>query len=300
MQNILRSALPHSPIFSGAMFTVLVYSCLVVYLYKSLPHIPEIEAKDTFAATSVAISLIFAFRINSAYDRWWEARKLWGQLVNDLRNLSIKFDLYFDADEKEKTIFGNLLIAFAFSLKHHLRSLRYNPAWAGISLADQGVVNVPLHLAKLVFAAVEGHRKKSSHDRLQLLLLDSHMRALLDICGACERIRGSRIAGWFQASIWVWLITYLTLLPWLIAGEFGWATVVITLFAAYFGIAVELIAEEIQEPFGCDPNDLPLDAICLTIAQSVQQILRANPPDVKAMDGLTEAAVHPLSSSSGG
>ena len=75
------------------MFTVFIYSILVVLLVKYVPHFQGVEAKDITATTSIGVGLIFAFRINSAYDRWWEARKLWGQLVNEMRNLAIKFDL---------------------------------------------------------------------------------------------------------------------------------------------------------------------------------------------------------------
>jgi ion channel-forming bestrophin family protein len=286
MLKILRAALPHSRVFWGAMTIVAAYSGLVVFLFQYLPHIPSVEAKDITAVSSLAVGLIFAFRVNSAYDRWWEGRKLWGQLVNDLRNLSIKFDLYFDADEKSRRDFGNLLITFAFALKHHLRSRHYNLAWAGLSAPEQPIANVPLHIATLIYESVEKSRKESSHERLQLLLLDTHMKALMDICGACERIRNTPIAGWFQASIWIWLITYLTLLPWLLCDEFHKTTVLIVLFAAYFGIALELLAEDMQEPFGCDQNDLPTDAICLNIAASVQQVLYERPENTQSLDGI--------------
>ncbi len=93
MLKVLRAALPHSRIFWGAMLAVAAYSGLVVFIFQYLPHIPSLEAKDITAVSSIGVGLIFAFRVNSAYDRWWEGRKLWGQLVNDLRNLSIKFAL---------------------------------------------------------------------------------------------------------------------------------------------------------------------------------------------------------------
>jgi putative membrane protein len=252
------------------MSYVFLYSSAVVYFIKFLPHLPRIEANDITAASSIVIGLIVAFRINSAYDRWWEGRKLWGQLVNEIRNLSIKYDLYFDASDNDKKSFGKLLIAFAFSFKDHLRG-RTN--WAGLTPSEPCPKNVPLQIAKLIFADVEKHRQTTSHDRLELLLFDSHMKALMDICGSCERIANSPIAGWFQASIWVWVIAYLSSLPWLMVDELHAMTIVVTLFAAYFSITLELIAEEIQEPFGCEINDLPTDKICLTIADSVEQIL---------------------------
>ena len=286
MLKILRAALPHSHVFWGAMFVIAAYSGLVVYLFQYLPHIPSVEGKDITAFSSIAVGLIFAFRVNTAYDRWWEGRKLWGQLVNELRNLSIKFDLYFQTDAAEKQAFGSLLIAFAFALKHHLRGLTYNLSRAGLAAPERQVENVPLHIANLIYSTVEKLKKANPPERIELLLLDSHMKALMDICGACERIRNSPIAGWFQASIWIWLITYLTLLPWLICEEFQKSTVLMVLFVAYFGIGLELLAEDMQEPFGCEPTDLPTDAICLTVARSVQQILYQSPESTEHLDAI--------------
>jgi putative membrane protein len=87
MKRFIKAAIPKSPVFRGTMTGLMLYSIAVVMLVKYVPHFQGMEAKDITATTSIVVGLIFAFRVNSAYDRWWEGRKLWGQLVNDLRNV---------------------------------------------------------------------------------------------------------------------------------------------------------------------------------------------------------------------
>jgi putative membrane protein len=282
LEKIARAAMPKSPVFWGAMLAVFVYSLMVVYFVNFLPHMQAMEAEDITTKSSIAIGLIFAFRVNSSYDRWWEGRKLWGQLVNELRNLSIKYDLYFQSTADEKKAFGNLIVAFAFALKNHLRDRKYDLAHAGIQVKEGTAEHVPLYISQLIYKnvqqkALENQNLKANpsgiDSHLELLLLDSHMRALMDVCGACERIKSSPVAGWIQASIWIWMMAYFAILPWLLADQFRLGTVFIELFAAYFAIALELLAEDMQEPFGYDHNDLPTDIICLGIAKTTNQIL---------------------------
>jgi putative membrane protein len=261
------------------MALVFLYSTLIVYLVKYVPHFQGVEAKDITSASSIVIGLIFAFRINSAYDRWWEARKLWGQLVNEVRNLCIKFDLYFDVTEEEKAEFGLLLIAFAYSLKDHLRGIRTDLQSLGINVETekQARLHLPLLTSSMIFQFVQSKRAGASHEFFDFVLMDRHLSALMDVCGACERILTTPVASWFQASIWMWLVVYLAILPWLLADEFHFTAIVIVLFAGYFGVALELLAEEIQEPFGFAVNDLPTDKFCATISASVCQILHTVP-----------------------
>ena len=285
MKHFFRAAFPRSPIFGRTMSLLFVYSILIVYLVKYVPHFQGVEAKDITSASSIAIGLIFAFRINSAYDRWWEARKLWGQLVNELRNLCIKFDLYFDVSPEEKSEFGLLVIAFPFTLKDHLRGIRTDLKSMGVNVDDASSAkqHLPLLTASMIFQFIQSKRKHASHEFFDFILMDKHLSSMMDVCGACERILTTPIAEWFKVGIWTWLIVYLTILPWLLADEFHVWTVIIVWFAGYFGVALELLAEEIQEPFGCDVNDLKTDKYCMTIANSVTQILNTVPVNLPAL-----------------
>lgn len=291
MKQFIKSAFPKSIVFWRTMAGLVFYSVVVVLLVKHVPHFQGVEAKDITWTTSVVIGLIFAFRINSAYDRWWEGRKLWGQLVNELRNLCIKFDLYFDVSKKEKSDFGLMLVGFACSLRDHLRGFKTDLNAIGLELGTPlECEHLPLFTAAKIIQFVQARRSKASHADLDFLLLDKHLSSLMDICGACERIRNTPISSWFQSSIWLWLLVYLSMLPWLLADEFHSWTIVITIFAGNFFIALELLAEEIQEPFGTDQNDLPTDKYCLTIANSVRQILATVPDNMSELKELASQA----------
>ena len=279
MNRFFLAAFPHSPVFGRTLLALFVYSILIVFLVKHVPHFQGMEAIDITASSSIAIGLIYAFRINSAYDRWWEGRKLWGQLVNDLRNLCIKFDLYFDVSSEEKAEFGNLVSAFPFALKDHLRGIRTDVSTLGVALPEsrKSEPHIPILMASLIIEFVQKKRMNTSHEFIDFLIIDKHLSAMMDVCGACERIKNTPISKWFSVSIWLWLTVYLTMLPWLLADELHNWTVLVVLFAGYFGVALELIAEEIQEPFGLDANDLRTDKYAETIAESVRQILHTVP-----------------------
>ena len=288
MKRFINAAIPKSHKFRQAMLGLIIYSGAVVYIDKYVPHFQGIEAKDITATTSIVIGLIFAFRINSAYDRWWEGRKLWGQLVNDLRNACIKFDMYFDVSSQDKSDFGLLLVGFACALKDHLRGNRTNLKAMGIDFGEveNESPHLPLLTSSKIFQFVQQRRDRASHEAFDYLLLDRHLAALMDICGACERIKSTPISGWFRSSIWMWLTVYLSILPWLLADEFHLWTIIIVVFAGYYGITLELLAEEIQEPFGCDQNDLPTDKFCQTIAESARQVLKCEPDNMAEIEQL--------------
>jgi putative membrane protein len=243
-------------------------------LIKRFPDVHLGETSQALQVSTVAIGLVFAFRINSAYDRWWEGRKLWGQLVNDLRNLSVKYPRYLEVSDEVRIRFARLLVAFAYTLKHHLRNDRFDMTLLNLEPPPPDTPHMPLYVTEQIYDILSQTPPRANASHISQLLIDAHAKALMDICGACERIKSSPISGWFTASIWIWISTYLMLLPWVVAPHMSYWTIPVMVFCGYFGIALELLAEEIQDPFGIDPGDLPLDQICHNIARSLEQSLR--------------------------
>jgi putative membrane protein len=273
LRKIIRPALVNPSVLGRAMFLVITYTTVVVLLNDRFPNIHLGETSQALQLSTIAIGLVFTFRLNTAYDRWWEGRKLWGQLVNDLRNLSIKFPRYLELAEDSKIRFARLCVAFAYTLKHHLRSDRFDMTLLNLEPPPPQAVHMPLYVTEQIYDILSSTAPRSNASHISQLLIDAHAKALMDICGACERIKSSPISGWFTASIWIFLSTYLLLLPWLVAPHLNYWTIVVMVFCSYFAIALELLAEEIQDPFGCDPGDLPLDQICHNIARSLEQTL---------------------------
>jgi len=220
------------------------------------------------------LGLLLVFRTNTAYDRWWEGRKLWGQLVNDSRNLCLKIRALPAIPLAEARHLGRLLTSFARALKEHLRE----GVRAGqLSLYGGNVraepTHVPIHLASLVRGQIAGWRREGRIDGFDDLLLDRHARSLTEVCGACERIRKTPISPSYRTFLRQCIMLYLVTLPWGLVDELSFWVVPAVTIITYFMLGLELIAEDVEEPFGRGEDDLELDEICRGLEASVEEIL---------------------------
>jgi len=250
------------------MTAAVVYAMFVLWfdpIHFSKEKFVEIDGVMT---TSAVLGVLFAFRTTTAYDRWWEGRKLWGQLVNEIRNLALKSKSYLRCDTSKLQALEQLLIAFPYALRDHLRKLPPSAQVLDVVSCPDTVAHIPLQVAELTFDLVY---EVSESQKFELLLLDPHVRALMDICGACERIQKTPIARPYKEMIWISLAIYTLLLPWLLVPIIGNWTILLVSIGSYFAFTLELLAEEVEEPFGSNANDLPLDNICKTIEDSVRQ-----------------------------
>lgn len=221
----------------------------------------------------LVLGLLLVFRTNTAYDRWWEGRKLWGQLVNDSRNLAIKVQTCVQADAREKAELARDVVAFAFALKDHLRNGAKLQNLPGFTDATDDPSHVPTYLARSIYDRLEHWRRADQLGGFELLFLDGHASSLMNVCGACERIKKTPIAGSYRTFIRQAIAIYLTTLPWGIVDLMQWWTIPVELFVAYCMVGIEVIAEDVEEPFGTGDDDLELDAICATIERSVTEIV---------------------------
>ena len=225
-----------------------------------------------------AISMLLVFRTNTAYDRWWEGRKQWGALVNASRNLAAKLGAMLDpTDQEDRTFFARLIGLFPIELKQHLQEERTR-----LELDDKPHPEIPdfdraRHVPSQIVALLQQRLSRLQRDgRLsgeQLLLLNPDLTALLDICGACERIKNSPIPYSYSSFIKKFIVIYVLTLPLGVVFALGYITIPVTMFIFYVLASMELIAEEIEDPFGKDTNDLPMDRMATTITRNVQEIL---------------------------
>ncbi len=257
------------------IFLIAVYS-VGADIITDVYHFPSFRDLQSLSAVGIILGLLLVFRTNSAYERWWEGRKLWGQLVNDSRNLSLKVSAIDTISQADRRLVAQLLISFAFALKHHLRGTTPTEPLPGIDQRDSEVEgkHLPLYIAGILYQRILQWHRKHAIDGMMLWQLDPHARALMDICGSCERIKNSPIAISYRAFMRQGIALTLLAMPWYMAPDFPllWYLPVI-LISAYFLIGIELIAEDIEDPFGYDGDDLPLDNICATIQTTVGQIL---------------------------
>jgi ion channel-forming bestrophin family protein len=225
------------------------------------------------ALLGTVLGLFLGFRTNTAYDRWWEGRKLWGQLVNDSRNLAIKARAFTKIDRESLLHFGRLVVTFARALKEHLREGVRPQDLSAYKMIAVEPKHVPGHIALQLRQAVSEWAQKGSIDRFEEMMLDRHITALMDICGGCERIRRTPLATSYRTFIRQGIALYLATLPWGLVYDFGFWTIPAVMMVTYFLVGVEMIAEEVEEPFGRSADDLMLDDLCKTIDATVSEIL---------------------------
>lgn len=219
------------------------------------------------------LGLLLVFRTNTAYDRWWEGRKLWGQLVNESRNFAVKLAACVRAEPRDKREIGELIASFAIALKLQLRGPTQLQDLPRFRDSTDRPEHVCAYLVERIYERLERWRQSEQLGGFELLFLDRHAAALLDVCGGCERIRKTPIAAGYRRFIRQAIAVYLISLPWGIVDLFDYWTAAVTMIVAYMMIGIEVLAEDVEEPFGTDDDDLPLDDICATIEKNVQAIV---------------------------
>lgn len=225
------------------------------------------------ASFAFALSLLMALRINRAYERWWEARTLWGTLVNASRNLAVKVHVYVRPDGEEAKQVHALISAFAFGLRDHLRGGAKLSRLTGFEGSEDDPVHVPSYL---VSQLNEHFREWVEAGRVsgdQLRMLDLEARILLEVCGACERIRSTPLP---PALTWVTRVAIavaLITVPWLLHDEFGWVIIPAAGVATFLLLVSETIAHSLERAFGRELNQLKLSEISAEIDSSTAEIL---------------------------
>lgn len=224
------------------------------------------------------ISLVLVFRINSAYDRWWEGRKLWGSLLNNSRNLAIKLNgLIPSHDNKTRSEIQILISNFAHSLKDHLRN---KSGAEGIifteSLTRENYLaagHKPNYVARQMTSRIIGICKTNPQTPNDYLILSENIDDMTEICGACERIKNTPIPYSYSIFIKKIVFIYIITLPLSFGLNAGYWSVPMVMIMFYAFASLELISEEIEDPFGTDANDLPTDEIAEKIRINTSEIL---------------------------
>ncbi|WP_219222587.1 bestrophin family protein [Pedobacter antarcticus] len=257
------------------MLSVAVFSGLVAYLEL---YYFRVYINDTVKNISMmhsllgfVISMLLVFRTNTSYDRWWEGRRLLGQLTNVSRNLAIKLKA-LRLDKQELEFFNYAIPKYAFALKEHLREKQYFGKNSLLIEVDGGK-HIPNQVAASINSRIIQLNLDGKLTGEQLLMLTPEITAFTDICGGCERIKKTPIPFSYSAFIKKFIFIYVITLPFGWVFSLGFFVVPIVPFILYVLASLELIAEEIESPFGLDANDLPVDEICDNIEKHVGEIL---------------------------
>ncbi|MEP0985910.1 bestrophin family protein [Ekhidna sp.] len=258
-------------LFAGVLTSVLCF------IFIDVLNIVIVDTKAFHSILGVILGLFLVLRTNTAYDRWWEGRKLWGQLVNDTRQLSIKIATFLPEDATEDRLFFKKMIPnITFAMKHHLRdSILVGEMDFYDEKVKDRIINSnhrPNIINKILMERVMDMNKRGLITADKLFILDKEIKGFTDIIGACERIKSTPIPYSYSMFIKKFLFIYCITLPMTFIGEFGYWSVILVVVAFYFLMSVELISEEIEDPFGRDINDLPLDELCVKIKKNIIEI----------------------------
>lgn len=259
------------------MVLIGIYSGLIAYLELEYWHLPDDSHVKNISMMhgmlGFVISLLLVFRTNTAYDRWWEGRKLWGALVNNSRNLALKLHAILK-DEKDKIFFRKMIPSYAFILNKHLKDEETGKQLSDdITFPEDHHTHRPNQVAKMMFMKINDLYENQKISGDQLIILNNELQSFTDICGACERIKNTPIPYSYSVFLKKFIFFYVMTLPFGYVFNLGYFVIPVVVFIFYVLASLELIAEEIEEPFGSDDNDLPTKKIAENIKKHVEELI---------------------------
>ncbi len=272
--NFLRGALAwHGSVTPRILLGVIVASLYALSLawvdahYYQLPRF----AVTPFEYTGAVLGLLLVFRTNAGYDRWWEARKLWGGIVNQSRNLLIMTTHYGAGNTLWQQEMCKWIVSFSFSSKELLRSEKNFADLSDLLTADeiaqlQQAPHAPLLTAHKIAALLETAHFKQQLSPWILTEFDEQRSLLIDYVGACERIVKTPIPLVYAIKVRRFILIYLLLLPFSIIDKAGLMAAPIIILVAYPLLSLDRIGLELQNPFSIkNLSHLPLQTICESI-----------------------------------
>ncbi len=271
------------------------YSALIVFSRQmgwKLP-ISILGELTSNVAYNLVLGLLLVFRTNNSYDRYWEGRKAWGQIVISLRNLArtmqVSIPVQNEQEWQQKKRAFQLLIAFPIAVKLHLRENPDNQELTDfLTPAERATLDqVPNRPIYITLWLQDYFQKQVAHQRLdsnRAWELDDSVNQLIQGLATCERIVSTPLPMAYVIYLKQLILVYCLALPWGLKPELGWAMVLIVGVVAFILMGVEELAREIENPFGLDVNDLPLEDLCTMIRRSVNMISQFQPPVFPAAD----------------
>ena len=266
-EKIFRQLIP-------IMVVIAVYALVVVYFDKNTTKFAKIDALNLgqfHLIFSFILGILVSFRINSTFNRWWEGRILWGGIVNNCRNLGLKFENFVGL--KNYPEFYPYFQVLPVMMKLHLRKdvLAIERELAQLGVKEK-VSHPVVFIAQQMYAILNRLRDEEKIRFEQYMAMDVHLANLIDLLGGCERIANTGIPAAFAFFIKQGLLFYALIFPFGWVDEFGYLIIPLILMIVYTLLGLEILSEELEDPFGCDENDLPLDMITSNIGNNLRQI----------------------------
>ncbi|MCP3143466.1 bestrophin family protein [Pyxidicoccus xibeiensis] len=283
--TILPRVLPH-------VVGIAALACLVVWATKQTDLRLPVATPAPLSLLGIALSIFLGFRNNASYDRWWEARKVWGALLIELREYSHEAITQLDDGRAELPLAGRQAarrlvhrnIAFAHALAAHLRGhdagediSRFVPEPERSRVLASG--NRPNALLREHTGELAALRREGRLSDITWSALNERVHALMGVLCACERIRFTPVPFTYTVLLHRTAYLFCLLLPFGLAEALGWFTPVLSAMIAYTFFGLDRLSDELEEPFGDAPNDLPLLAMARTAEMNLLEALGEPQPE---------------------
>ncbi len=268
-------------ILTQQLFTVGL-ACVVVWAHGTLFQWKVTLTASPFSLMGVTLAIFLGFRINASYDRFWEARKLWGAVLVESRNLA-RQALSLTAAGTEVRPFVLGLIGFATAMRNQLREQASDTGLAGLLPAEfltrlAGQRYVPSGIALWLGQQLRSYRERGALEPVLAAKMEASLDQLTAALGGCERIANTPLPFTYSVILHRSAYLYCMLLPFGLVDSIGLMTPLVVSFVSYTFFALEALSDEIEEPFGTMPNDLALNAIVAAIQASLLELLGETAP----------------------
>lgn len=275
--SVIPSILPRVLLCGG--FGVLISLLHFFKLPVSMPILSSI-------VPSIVLGLLLVFRTNTAYERFWEGRKMWGTLVNNVRNLARQIWVAIEEKDPQDIVIKKsvlrLLPAFAVAMKLHLRQEQINPELEPLMSPAQyqklkSMNNPPLEIAFWIEDYMHEQYERNCLDVYQLTGMNELLNSMIDVLGGCERILKTPIPLAYAIHLKQLLLLYCLALPFQMVNDLSWGTGPVVALISFTLFGIEEIGIEIENPFGHDANDLPLTNICAAMQRNIDDLISLSP-----------------------
>ncbi len=266
--------------YGKLLFLYFLYVIGVWVAYSPL-GIEEIDIKMSIATIlGFTVSLLLGFRTAASYDRWWEARKVWGGIVNDSRTVvrqGIAFTGNGEIHQEVKQL-AHYMIAWCYALKNGLR--KQDPlSEVGDYLSEEekkmlsGKNNKHNEILKLMELKLKELRDQDKIDGFQHVAMDNSLKQLCDHMGKCERIKNTIFPQRYRGYTHRGIVIFLIMLPYGMLFSTGPFSIAICSIVAFFFLMIESIAYSLQDPFSNEGSDTPMSALSRTIEINILEML---------------------------
>lgn len=226
------------------------------------------------------LALLLVLRTNAGYERWWEARKLWGGIVNQSRNLCLMGLTYGPEEPQWRELFVKSCAGFCHATRASLRGGGSDPSLERLFGPEQSAriqksAHMPAFVAGALATLLHEARRTGGLDGYAFLNADRERALLIDHVGACERILKTPLPRVHSIKLRRFILLYMLGFPLAIASSSISTSMIVTMLIAYPLFAIDKIGQELENPFSqLRESHLPLDRICATIEGNLLGFLR--------------------------